>query len=89
MGSYITLAVYLLGRFGAATLKSAKLFVFGWSYTKLVQFGAAPSCTYYKEGYTGAVKSPIKHDTLKQCWVNVGPPSGPTLTQHWFIVSCL
>ena len=40
---------------------------------------------------------PIKHDTLKQCWFNVGPPSqwatvcdaGPTLNQHCFNVSCL
>ena len=33
------------------------------------------------------------HNTLIQCWVNVGPTSvgdgGPTLTQHWVNVSCL
>ena len=38
---------------------------------------------------------PSKHETLTQCWFNVGPPSktvgegGPTLNQHWVNVSFL
>ena len=34
---------------------------------------------------------PSKHDTLNQCWVNVGRRlrRRPTLAQHWFNVSCL
>ena len=33
-------------------------------------------------------RKPSKHNTLNQCWINVGSTSR-TLTQHWVNVSCL
>ena len=44
---------------------------------------------YRKTIFLGSMEQvPSRHETLTQCWFNVGPPSS-TLDQHWFNVSCL
>ena len=44
-------------------------------YVEAKWVGENPSCD-------ASLKSPSKHETLIQCWLDVGPPSS-TLAQHW------